>query len=88
MNTYSTYFFFLNYMIGALQCCSNSEDQVVNTQCRERSKASAAVYTLLEGGIRSAPISEASHHSIMISGCPLAVQDGARPLQVAPMLGS
>ena len=57
---------------------SNSKDQIVNTQCREGSKASVTVYTSLEGGIRSAPISEASHHSNMISRYPPAVEDGTR----------
>jgi len=37
----------------------NSEDHVVNTQCREGATTSAAVYTPLEGGIRSAPVPEA-----------------------------
>jgi hypothetical protein len=46
------------------------------------------VYTSLEGGIWSAPISEASHHSTLISGCPPAVEDGTRQLEIAPMLGS
>jgi hypothetical protein len=75
-------------MIDALLRCSSSEDHVVNTQCREGSKTSAAVYTPLEGGIRSAPVSEVSHHSIMISGRPPAVEDSTRQLTVAMMLGS
>jgi hypothetical protein len=61
-------------MIGALQRCSNSEDHVMNTQCREGSKTSAAVYAPLEGDIESVPVSEASHPSIMISGRPPAVE--------------
>jgi hypothetical protein len=75
-------------MIGALQRCSNSEDHVMNTQCREGSKTSAAVYAPLEGDIESVPVSEASHPSIMISGRPPAVEDSTCQLSVALMLGS